>query len=102
MPTHFEASYYAPVIYIEVFAEHSCCLCIHTKSLVTNKFFNNFRRLPVLEETAADISKLTGNKVLPLQCDIRDPVAIKSAVDACVSEFGLPNVVVHNAAGKYR
>jgi len=59
------------------------------------------RRLPVLEETAADISKLTGNKVLPLQCDIRDPAAIKSAVDACVSEFGLPNVVVHNAAGNF-
>merc|ERR1719400_2416805 len=59
------------------------------------------RRLPVLEETASDISKLTGNKVLPLQCDIRDPVAIKSAVDACVSEFGLPHVIVHNAAGNF-
>merc|ERR1711970_969331 len=59
------------------------------------------RRLPVLEDTASDISKLTGNRVLPLQCDIRDPAAIKSAVDACVSEFGLPNVVVHNAAGNF-
>ena len=62
-------------------------------------FLTIFRRLPVLEETAADISKLTGNKVLPVQCDIRDPAAIKSAVDACVTEFGLPHVIVHNAAG---
>merc|ERR1719330_1056600 len=59
------------------------------------------RRLPVLEETAADISKLTGNKVLPVQCDIRDPAAIKAAVDACVTEFGLPHVIVHNAAGNF-
>merc|ERR1740123_1727110 len=59
------------------------------------------RRLPVLEETASDISKLTGNKVLPVQCDIRDPAAIKAAVDACVTEFGLPHVIVHNAAGNF-
>ena len=42
---------------------------------------------------------MTGNKVLPVQCDIRDPAAIKAAVDACVTEFGLPHVIVHNAAG---
>merc|ERR1719273_2599902 len=57
------------------------------------------RRLPVLEAAASDISNLTGNKVLAVQCDIRDPAAIKSAVDTCVTEFGLPNVVIHNAAG---
>merc|ERR1719189_2651266 len=39
------------------------------------------RRLPVLEETAADISKLTGNKVLPVQCDIRDPAPFKTVID---------------------
>ena len=67
--------------------------------ILNSLFLTIFRRLPVLEETAADISKLTGNKVLPVQCDIRDPAAIKAAVDACVTEFGLPHVIVHNAAG---
>ena len=55
----------------------------------------------MLEAAASDISNLTGNKVLAVQCDIRDPLAIKSAVDACVTEFGLPNVVIHNAAGNF-
>merc|ERR1712186_133779 len=59
------------------------------------------RRLPVLEETASEIQKVTGNKVLPLQCDVRDPEAIKNAVDKCVQELGLPNVVIRNAAGNF-
>merc|ERR1712029_1218818 len=58
-------------------------------------------RLPVLEETASEIQKSTGNKVLPLQCDVRDPEAIRKAVDSCVEEFGIPNVVVNNAAGNF-
>merc|ERR1719189_3348559 len=56
------------------------------------------RRLPILEETASEIQNITGNKVLPLQCDARDPEAIKNAVDKCVQELGLPNVVISNAA----
>merc|ERR1712242_198188 len=59
------------------------------------------RRLPVLETTAQEISEITGNRVLPIQCDIRDPAAVKGAVDACVKELGLPHVVVHNAAGNF-
>ncbi len=59
------------------------------------------RRLPVLEATASEISSATGNQVLPLQCDIRDPKAIKDAVDACEDKFGLPQIVVHNAAGNF-
>lgn len=55
----------------------------------------------MLEATALEITKSTGNKVLPIQCDIRDPKAIQSAVDTCVAEFGLPNVVIHNAAGNF-
>ena len=39
----------------------------------------NYRRLPILEETASEIQKVTGNKVLALQCDVRDPEAIKNA-----------------------
>ena len=55
----------------------------------------------MLEATAQEISAATGNAVLPLQCDVRDPAAIKAAVDSCVEKFGLPDVVVHNAAGNF-
>jgi len=59
------------------------------------------RRLPVLESTAKELSSATGNVVLPVQCDIRDPAAVAAAVDACVSAFGTPDVVVNNAAGNF-
>ena len=38
---------------------------------------------------------------MPLQCDVRDPEAIKKAVDTCVTEFGIPQVVISNAAGNF-
>ncbi|XP_023335095.1 2,4-dienoyl-CoA reductase, mitochondrial [Eurytemora carolleeae] len=59
------------------------------------------RRLPVLESAAKEISAQTGNIVLPVQLDIRDPLAVKAAVDKIESELGLPNVVIHNAAGNF-
>jgi len=59
------------------------------------------RRLPVLEATAAEITKETGSKVIPLQMDVRDPAAVKSAVDQLVQECGLPNIVINNAAGNF-
>ncbi|TRY61436.1 hypothetical protein TCAL_02149 [Tigriopus californicus] len=59
------------------------------------------RRQNVLEATASEISGITGQEVLPLACDIRDPQAIAQAVDTCVERFGLPHVVVHNAAGNF-
>ena len=33
--------------------------------------------------------------------DIRDPLGVKAAVDRIESELGLPNVVIHNAAGNF-
>ena len=60
------------------------------------------RRLPVLEEAAKEISaKSGGGVVLPVQLDIRDPQAVKEAVDKVEQELGLPNVVIHNAAGNF-
>ena len=40
------------------------------------------RRLPVLEEAAKEISNLTGNQVIPIQCDVRNPekVSVPSAI----------------------
>jgi len=60
------------------------------------------RRLPVLEEAAKEISAMSGGGVvLPVQLDIRDPQAVKEAVDKVEQELGLPNVVIHNAAGNF-
>ena len=44
------------------------------------------RRLPVLQKTAAEITAETGNQVFPCAMDVRDPEAVKSAVDTCVAE----------------
>jgi len=59
------------------------------------------RRLPVLEQAAKEISEQTSGIVLPVQLDIRDPTNVKNAVDQIENELGLPNVVVHNAAGNF-
>lgn len=54
-----------------------------------------------MEKTAQEISATTGNKVLPIQMDVRDPNDVKKALDTCENEFGLPNIVVNNAAGNF-
>lgn len=59
------------------------------------------RRLPVLEAAAKEISQLTGNQVLPVQLDVRDPAAVTAAVDQIEAQLGLPNIVIHNAAGNF-
>ena len=59
------------------------------------------RRLPVLEATAAEITAITKNPVLPISCDIRNPDAISEALDKIEAEWSLPNVVVNNAAGNF-
>lgn len=40
-------------------------------------------------------------KVFPVQMDVRDPEAVKNAVDICVEKFGLPDIVINNAAGNF-
>ncbi|XP_052231458.1 2,4-dienoyl-CoA reductase [(3E)-enoyl-CoA-producing], mitochondrial-like isoform X2 [Dreissena polymorpha] len=59
------------------------------------------RKLDVLQGTAEEIQKATGNKVLAVAADVRDPAAIKKAVDECVAVFGLPKIVINNAAGNF-
>ena len=55
----------------------------------------------VLQKSAEEISSLSGKKVVPIQLDVRDPVSVKNAVDTCESEFGLPNIIINNAAGNF-
>ncbi|OWF36471.1 2,4-dienoyl-CoA reductase, mitochondrial-like [Mizuhopecten yessoensis] len=59
------------------------------------------RKIDVLEKTAAEISKETGSKVIAVAADVRKPETIEKAVDQCVAEFGLPHVVINNAAGNF-
>jgi len=59
------------------------------------------RRLPVLEATAASISSLTNNEVLALQLDIRKAEDVARCMDAAAARFGLPTIVINNAAGNF-
>lgn len=59
------------------------------------------RKQEVLDEAAKEISSKTGSKVVPIAADVRDPAAVSSAVDRLVSELGLPDIVVNNAAGNF-
>ena len=51
------------------------------------------RRLPVLESAAKEISAATGNQVLPIQCDVRNPerVSLTSGIKLGSISFGFQN-----------
>ena len=59
------------------------------------------RKLPVLEATAAEITAKTGNKVLPVACDVRDYAQVEAVVAAAVAAFGSIDALVNNAAGNF-
>jgi NAD(P)-dependent dehydrogenase (short-subunit alcohol dehydrogenase family) len=55
------------------------------------------------QHRAAGISAVeaAGGNAYAVGCDIRDPLAVATAFDAVTQEFGLPNVLVNNAAGNF-
>ena len=59
------------------------------------------RRKHVLDDTAAEISDKTGNPVLTAGCDVRDPVAVKEALQAITEQSNIPDIVINNAAGNF-
>ena len=59
------------------------------------------RKLDVLESTAAEITKSTDFKVLPVQCDVRDYEQVEAMIEAGVAEFGQIDVLLNNAAGNF-
>lgn len=54
-----------------------------------------------LKKSAEEISTKTGRKVLPVRMDVRKVDDVAAAVDRSVAEFGLPDLVVNNAAGNF-
>ena len=58
------------------------------------------RRPAPLEETARTIRD-AGGRATAVPCDIRDPEAVRTAVDAVERELGPVNQLVNNAAGNF-
>lgn len=59
------------------------------------------RNIDVLKQTANEISAKTGNKVHAVQCNVRDPAAVKNAVAELIEVASHPSVVINNAAGNF-
>ena len=59
------------------------------------------RKLDVLQETAKELEKETGGKVLPLDCDVREIEQVESMFLEAVKAMGKIDVVVNNAAGNF-
>lgn len=59
------------------------------------------RRKEVLEESAAELESETGEKCMPLVCDVRDSEQVQQVVDTVVQKWGTPDGWVNNAAGNF-
>lgn len=59
------------------------------------------RRPEVLEQTARELEKQTGGRVLAVPCDVRDPAQIEAFHEACLQTFGSVEGLVNNAAGNF-
>ena len=58
-------------------------------------------RKPEHLDAGREAIEAMGRKVLTVTCDIRDPEAITAAFDAAIDAFGLPSVLVNNAAANF-
>ena len=54
-----------------------------------------------MKSASAEISQLTGNQVAYLPSDVRDVAQIQKALDFCISELGVPTLIINNAAGNF-
>jgi NAD(P)-dependent dehydrogenase (short-subunit alcohol dehydrogenase family) len=59
------------------------------------------RKIEVLEETASELEKETGGKVLPLKCDVRVYREIEDLIGTVKKSFGGITGLVNNAAGNF-
>ncbi|PSL01487.1 SDR family oxidoreductase [Cecembia rubra] len=59
------------------------------------------RKLDILQETAKEMEKATGGKVLALACDVREIEQVEKMWADAISHFGKVDVVLNNAAGNF-
>lgn len=59
------------------------------------------RRESVLRQAADEMMAAYGGEVFPVVCDVRDPDAVETMVDAVWTHFGGIDVLVNNAAGNF-
>jgi NAD(P)-dependent dehydrogenase (short-subunit alcohol dehydrogenase family) len=71
------------------------CSQLGAKLIITS------RKLDVLEETAMAIEKETGNKVLPVACDVRSYAEVEAMLSRGIAEFGKVDGLLNNAAGNF-
>lgn len=57
------------------------------------------RRAEVLETAATEMVKQFGGRVIPIPCDIRDPLAVDAMIAKAWDETGGVDILVNNAAG---
>ncbi|KAI6652090.1 2,4-dienoyl-CoA reductase, mitochondrial-like [Oopsacas minuta] len=60
------------------------------------------RKIDLLKKAAEEIQILTGNEVIPLELDVKDPSSVKNVADFMESELKqLPDIIINNAAGNF-
>jgi len=59
------------------------------------------RRIEVLENTAKELSELTGGNILPAVCDVRKTDQIENVIAQAIEKFGKVDGLVNNSAGNF-
>lgn len=59
------------------------------------------RKLPVLEQTALELSSETGGKIIPVACDARNYEEVEQVLKTAIAHFGSVEGLVNNAAGNF-
>lgn len=59
------------------------------------------RKLPILEQTATELSALTGGKIIPVACDARNYDEVENVLKVAIEHFGSVEGLVNNAAGNF-
>lgn len=59
------------------------------------------RKADVLQQTAIDMEKETGGKVLPVACDVREYSQVEHVLAETIRVFGKVDTLINNAAGNF-
>lgn len=59
------------------------------------------RKLDVLQQTAVEMEKETGNPVLAIACDVRKYEEVENMMNHTVAQFGKADALLNNAAGNF-